>query len=111
MRLAAKLAETKNHPAISIHRETAYNKLIHQCEAILVNGEDEGFKNNNDTLVVALADCSDASRSENSQIHEWIDDYTDLLMEAIAELKPDEFEIKPLKGLPGYNRIVRMWWD
>jgi hypothetical protein len=103
--------EGKRHPAILVQREIAYNKLVNQCDAILVDGEDACFQNNGDTLVIALAELNDASNADNSQIHEWVDGYIDLLLEAVAELKPNEFEIQPLSGMKGYSRIVRFWWD
>ncbi len=111
MRIQSEPTPSTKHPAIPVYRENAYNKLMNNCGCVLVNGEDALFENNEDTLVFALTDCSDSSRKDNANIHEWVDEYTDRLLRLVAELKPDEFEIQPLSGLRGYNRIVRMWWD
>jgi len=104
------VSKGKNPPSINVLREFVYREVLLPCEVVLVDGDGDGFQNNKNTLVFALVDCGDASRSKNSQIHEWIDGYLSLLMTAIAELKPDEFETRHLKGLKGYNRIVRMYW-
>ena len=104
----------KKHPAIRIGVVGdiyAYEKLVKTMECKVVDGNEEGFKNRGDTLVVALPEYGNASNSDNNQIHEWIDGCVDGFMEAVAALKPDEFEIQPLEGLKGYSRIARFWWD
>lgn len=109
------LPNSQRHPALEVYQEIAFNKLI-SCECELVDGDEveDGetfFKNNGSTLVVALPELGDSSRKENEQIHEWVDGFMDELLLAVAELKPDEFEIQPLEGMKGYSRIARFWWD
>ena len=109
-------ANRDEHPAIPVYKEIPYKKLLDQGNCILVDSDEKEdgqafFQNSGNTLVVALPELNDASNKDNSQIHEWIDDYMDLLMEAVAELKPDEFEIQPLEGMKGYSRIARFWWS
>jgi len=109
------LPSGQRHPALQVYHEIAFNKLL-SCECELVDGDgvedgESHFKNNNSTLVIALPELNDASNKDNAQIHDWVDGFTDLLMQAVAELKPDEFEIQPLEGMKGYSRIARFWWD
>lgn len=109
------LPSGQRHPALQVYHEVAFAKLL-SCECELVDGDggEDGetfFKNNGSTLVVALPELGDSSRKENQQIHEWIDGFMDKLLSAVAELKPDEFEIQSLEGMEGYSRIARLWWD
>lgn len=110
-----KLPSGQRHPALQVYHEIAFEKLM-GCDCELVDGDgiEDGeafFKNNGDTLVVALPELGDSSRKENQQMYEWIDGFIDELLRAITELKPDEFEIQPLEGMEGYNRIARFWWN
>ena len=109
------LPSGQRHPALQVYQEIAFGKLL-SCECQLVDGDEvedgeSHFKNNGSTLVVALPELGDSSRKENEQIHEWVDGFMDELLLAVAELKPDEFEIQPLEGMKGYSRIARFWWD
>lgn len=79
-------------------RETEGFILLCDAGFEFVDGEDKHWQNTGDTLVMAVP-------TEVSQYHVLP------LMSAIANLKPDEFEIQPLDGVEGFDRIVRIWWD
>lgn len=101
----------KSHPAIPDNRESSLQKLLDLCGCELGDGEGKFWKNCGDTLVIAFPDLSKRSKDGEPPIREWINGYNDLLMEAVWELKPDEFDIQPLTGKNGFNRIARFWWD
>jgi len=63
-----------------------------------VDGERQFWQNTGDTLVLAVP-------KEVSPYH------CLPLMMAMFNLKPDEFEIQPLEGVDGFDRILRLWWD
>lgn len=110
-----KLIEGQRHPALGVRDEIAFGKLL-ACECKLVDGDlvengESFFKNNRRTLVVAIPELGDASNSDNKSIYEWVDSFMDELLVAVAELRPNEFEIQPLEGMKGYNRVARFWWD
>lgn len=104
----------QQHPAIRIGVVGdiyCYNKLVNTLECKVVDGEEEHFKNNGDTLVIALPEYGNSSNKDNQNIWDWVDACVDGFMEAVGGLKPDEFEIEPLEGMEGYSRIARFWWD
>lgn len=100
----------KNHPALKAWMYESQKKLL-SCECKFVDGEDEGFKNNDKTIVFALPSIGDASNKDNATIHEWIERYLQDMMLACAMMKADGMEIEPLEGLEGYGNIACMWWN
>ena len=107
--------EGKRHEALRfINRQEGF-ELLMSCECVLVDGDllEDGFypfKNDSQTLVVAIPELGDSSNEENVQIHEWIDSFVDGLMEAVGKMKADEFEAASLEGMKGYSRIARFHW-
>ncbi len=113
------LADFRLHPILNHRSLTGYSTVplgrLLSCECKMMDGDlvEDGetpFKNNKNTLVMALPTFGDASNKENLNIWDWVDSMIDDCMTAVAELKPDEFEIAPLEGVDGYDRIARFYW-
>lgn len=72
----------------------------------LCDGEQEFWKNNGDTLVMAMPNDSRNGISPSEA-----NAYTDELLQIGWAMRCDEFSIEPLEGVKGFNRIMRLWWD